>query len=203
MDENDLLIASHNRGKVKEIEHILAGLPVRVCQARELGLAVPDFPETGATFRENALAKAQSWSAFSGMACLADDSGLCVSALNGAPGVYSARYAGEPCDDHRNNGKLLEALLGVPDESRQARFVCCLALVVPGAEPQTFEAEVWGTVLHEPVGEGGFGYDPLFFYPPLGLAFAQLEPEQKNLVSHRALALQKLRAWVESHPRLS
>ncbi|MCE5270387.1 RdgB/HAM1 family non-canonical purine NTP pyrophosphatase [bacterium] len=202
MPDKELLIASHNRGKILEIAHILTGLPVRVVQARELGQEAPEFPETGVTFRENTLAKATAWSTFSGLACLADDSGLCVSALEGAPGIYSARYAGEPSDDRRNNGKLLAALRDVPDGSRQARFVCCLALVVPGVPPRTFEAEVWGTILHEPVGEGGFGYDPLFFYPPLGLSFAQLGPERKNRISHRALALGKLRAWIETHPEL-
>jgi XTP/dITP diphosphohydrolase len=200
LPETKLLIATNNRGKLSEIKRILEGLSIRVVSPDDLGKAAPEFPENGTTFRENAVEKARAWSRFSGMACLADDSGLCVEALDGAPGVYSARFSGEGANDHRNNEKLLRRLEDIPDSGRQARFVCCIALQLPGKTEITFEGEVQGTILREPRGSNGFGYDPLFFYSPLGLTFAELEREVKNRVSHRAQALGKMRKWIEEHP---
>ena len=200
MPEKKLLIATNNRGKLSEIQRILEGLSIRVVSPDDLGKAAPGFPENGTTFRENALEKARAWSGFSGMACLADDSGLCVEALGGAPGVYSARFDGEGANDRRNNEKLLRLLEDVPDSSRQARFVCCIALHLPGKTEITFEGEAHGTILREPRGSNGFGYDPLFFYPPLGLSFAELDRVVKNRVSHRAQALGKMRKWIEENP---
>ncbi len=202
MPEKQLLIATNNRGKLNEIRQILLGLNIRVIPPRDLGKAAPDFPENGETFRENALEKARAWSEFSGMPCLADDSGLCVDALGGAPGVFSARFAGEPPDDRRNNEKLLRLLENVPDSGRQARFVCCIALHLPGQAEITFDGEARGTILREPRGSNGFGYDPLFLYPPLGLSFAELDREIKNSVSHRAQALAKMKKWITEHPDL-
>lgn len=202
MPEKELLIATNNRGKLNEIRQILEDLNIRVISPHDLVKAAPDFPENGVTFRENAVEKARAWSVFSGMPCLADDSGLCVEALGGAPGVYSARFAGEPPDDRRNNEKLLRLLEDVPDSGRQARFVCCIALHLPGHAEVTFEGEARGAILREPRGSNGFGYDPLFLHPPLGLSFAELDREVKNIVSHRAQALGKMRKWITEHPDL-
>lgn len=197
MTEGRLLIATSNRGKVREIRDVLRDLAVRVLTPEEIATVVPDYPETGSTFRENAVGKAEHWAAVTGLACLADDSGLCVDALDGAPGVLSARFAGSGASDRDNNDLLLEKLREVPDSARGAEFVCCLALAAPGWETVTFEGRVRGEILRAPDGEGGFGYDPLFYYPELGRSFGSLEPERKNRVSHRARALRVFREWLE------
>ena len=197
----DLLIATTNAGKLTEIEAALEELPVRI-------LSLNDFPDTpevvedGATFEENALKKARTIAAFSGVPTLADDSGLEVDALGGAPGIYSARYSGEDADDARNNRKLLNELAGLPEERRGARFVCVLALYGPQGE-WLFRAECPGRIGFEPRGASGFGYDPLFFYQPLGRTFGELDRETKSRVSHRGLALQKLKAALPTLPVFS
>ena len=192
MTEPKLLVASGNRGKIEEIKNLLAGLAVRVIGPDELPEPVPVCVEHGSSFCENARAKAAHWHRFSGLASLADDSGLEVQALAGAPGIHSARFAGETATDRENVDLLLKRLAGVDEEKRRARFVCCLALCRQDGSIKTFTGRCSGRILTEPVGRSGFGYDPVFFYPPLEQSFAQLSPEEKNKVSHRARALEKL-----------
>ncbi|MFZ5973875.1 MAG: XTP/dITP diphosphatase [Bacillota bacterium] len=186
-----LLLATNNEGKRREIQAILAGFYPRILTLKQAGLEL-DVIEDGGTFEENAMKKAVEAMRLSGMDALADDSGLCVDALGGAPGVYSARYAGEPCDDAANNGKLLEALKDVEDEKRTAAFECCIALCRTDGQAFTAKGRCEGRILRAPQGENGFGYDPLFWYEPFGCTFAQASPAQKNSVSHRARALKAL-----------
>jgi len=187
---NKLVIASNNPGKLREIGQILAPLGIEIIP--QSVLAVPEAEEPHATFIENALAKARHAARLTGLPALADDSGICVDALGGAPGVISAHFAGEPRSDARNNRKLLE-MLGA-GEDRRARYYCVLLLMCHGDDPQPLIAEgEWrGEILHEPRGSGGFGYDPLFLDTALGRTGAELTPEQKNRVSHRGKALSAL-----------
>jgi XTP/dITP diphosphohydrolase len=182
-----LVIASGNAGKLREIDHILAPLSFEVIPQGALG--VTEAPEPYCTFIENALAKARHASASTGLPALADDSGICVPALGGAPGVHSARYAGEPKSDARNNEKLVAALDGIAD--RRAHYYCVIVVVRSADDPQPLIGEgVWaGEVARAPAGEGGFGYDPWFLIPSAGLTAAQMPAEQKNRISHRAMAL--------------
>ena len=186
-----LVIASNNAHKIREIKAILAGLFPEILSMAEAGLEV-DIPETGETFMDNALLKASYVTEATGLPALADDSGLEVLALLGAPGVYSARYAGVHGDDHANNEKLLRELAaaGVPD--RRGRYACCIALTRPGRPPLTAMGFCEGEILREYRGSGGFGYDPLFYLPSLGKSMAELTPEEKNAISHRAQALRSL-----------
>ena len=187
-----LVLASGNAGKLKELQAILADLPLQIVPQRELG--VDDVPETGLTFVENALIKARHACAVTGLPALADDSGLIVDALDGAPGLYSARYAGSPTDDAANNAKLLDALRDVPAERRTARFYAVIVLLRHATDPQPLICEGrWeGRITHAPRGHHGFGYNPVFLDEELGLTAAQMEPAQKNGRSHRAKALQLL-----------
>jgi len=187
---NKLVIASNNPGKLREIGQILAPLGIEIIP--QSVLAVPEAEEPHATFIENALAKARHAARLTGLPALADDSGICVDALGGAPGVISAHFAGEPRSDARNNRKLLE-MLGAGDD-RRAHYYCVMLLMCHGDDPQPLIAEgEWrGEILHEPRGSGGFGYDPLFLDPALGRTGAELTPEQKNRVSHRGKALSAL-----------
>jgi len=188
-----LVLASGNAGKLLELRAMLADLPLTVLPQRELG--VDDVPETGTTFVENALIKARHASQVTGLPALADDSGLIVDALGGAPGLYSARYAGSPTDDAANNAKLLQALDGLPEARRTARFYAVIVLLRHADDPQPLIAEgSWeGRILDAPRGHNGFGYNPVFLDPAQGLTAAEMPPEQKNRSSHRALALQALR----------
>ena len=185
-----LVLASNNAKKMKELNALLAPLGFEVIPQGELG--IPEAEEPHCTFVENALAKARHAAQLSGLPALADDSGLCVAALGGAPGVYSARYAGEPKSDARNNEKLFADLSGNPD--RRAHFVSVLVLVRHADDPQPLIAEgAWhGEILPAQRGEGGFGYDPLFFVPAFGMTAAELDAETKNRVSHRGQAMQQL-----------
>lgn len=185
-----LLLASSNAGKLRELRTLLAPVGVELVSQGELGL--PDAPEPHATFLENALAKARHASALAGLPALGEDSGLSVDALGGAPGVHSARYAGEPRSDERNNRKLLDALAGVPD--RSARYHCTLVLVRHAADPCPLVAQGdWeGSILEAPRGSGGFGYDPLFLGAGLARSAAELAAEEKNAISHRGQALVRL-----------
>src|SRR5574343_986950 len=187
-----IVLASHNAKKMKELNALLAPLGFDVVAQGELG--IPEAEEPHATFVENALAKARHAARLSGLPALADDSGLCVRALGGAPGVLSARYAGEPKSDARNNAHLLAALSGQTD--RAAHFVSVLVLVRHADDPQPIIAEGnWhGELLKAPRGEQGFGYDPLFWVPTAAQTAAEMAPSEKNLCSHRALAMQKLLA---------
>lgn len=181
-------MASGNAGKIREISRLLESLGVAVVAQTELG--VTDADETGTTFAENSLIKAQHAAQATGLPAIADDSGLSVDALDGAPGVYSARYAGG-AGDEANNDKLLAALEGV--ENRGAAFHCVATFVDPAASEALVAAGEWrGSILHERRGDGGFGYDPLFFVPDCNCSSAELAPEQKNARSHRGQALRKL-----------
>jgi len=187
-----LLIATTNPGKVAEITVLLAGLPCRVS-----GLtALPEAAETGATFTENALIKAEHYHALTGWLTLADDSGLVVDALGGAPGIYSARYAGAGASDAARIAKLLDELKDVPAARRTARFVCSVALVGPHLR-RTFEGTCEGVIAREPRGDGGFGYDPIFIDAELGRSFAELTREEKAARSHRGRALAAARSFLE------
>lgn len=188
-----LVLASGNAGKLKELQAMLAALPLQIVPQRELG--VDDVPETGLTFVENALIKARHACAVTGLPALADDSGLIVDALDGAPGLYSARYAGSPTDDAANNAKLLDALRDVPAERRSARFYAVIVLLRHANDPQPLICEgSWeGRIIDELRGTHGFGYNPVFLDEQLGLTAAEMQPEQKNGRSHRAKALQQLK----------
>ncbi|PUE97876.1 RdgB/HAM1 family non-canonical purine NTP pyrophosphatase [Xanthomonas oryzae] len=187
-----LVLASGNAGKLEELRAMLAGLPLRIVAQGELG--VDDVPETGLTFVENALIKARHASAVTGLPALADDSGLIVDALDGAPGLYSARYAGSPTNALANNAKLLDAMRGVPAERRSARFYAVIVLLRHPEDPQPLIAEgSWeGTITTEPRGDGGFGYNPVFLDPVYGLTAAEMDSALKNRLSHRAVALATL-----------
>ncbi len=185
-----LVLASNNEGKLREFRRLLSPLGIEVIPQVELGIAEADEPHV--TFVENALAKARHASAQASLPALADDSGVCVAALGGAPGVQSARYAGEPKSDQRNNAKLVAALRGVSD--RRAHYVCMLVLVRHADDPEPIIAEgQWhGTIVDEPRGTGGFGYDPHFRDDATGLSGAQLPLERKNELSHRGKAIRAL-----------
>ena len=186
-------MASGNAGKIREIARLLDGLHIEVIAQSELG--VDDADETGTTFAENSLIKARHAALATGLPAIADDSGLSVDALNGAPGVYSARYAGPEADDEANNDKLLEALRTV--DARGAAFHCVATYIEPDCEALVAEGEWRGEILRERQGDRGFGYDPLFFVPDCGCSSAELTPDQKNARSHRGQALRKLVASIE------
>jgi XTP/dITP diphosphohydrolase len=187
---NKLVIASNNAGKLKEIQRVLAPLNWEVLP--QSAFNIPEAEEPHHTFIENALAKARHASKLSGLPALADDSGICVDALNGAPGVYSAHYAGEPKSDERNNVVLLNAMKN--QTNRRAHYYCVLVLVRHENDPQPIIAEgSWhGEIAREPRGDGGFGYDPLFFLPDLNKMSAELSQDEKNKISHRGKALESL-----------
>ncbi|MDF2446735.1 MAG: nucleoside-triphosphate diphosphatase [Moraxellaceae bacterium] len=193
-----LVLATGNAGKLNELQALLAGQPFEIVTQKSLG--VSDADETGLSFVENAILKARHASRATGLPALADDSGLCVDALGGAPGIYSARYSGDGATDARNNEKLLLALRPLRDGAPlTARFVCVLALVRHADDPLPLicQAEWEGEILEAPRGEHGFGYDPLFWVPDEGLSSAELPRERKNALSHRGQALVLLKARIE------
>lgn len=185
-----IVIASNNSGKLQEFRYLLEPLGIQVLPQSVFNVTEAEEPYY--TFVENALAKARHTSKYTGLPALADDSGICVDALSGGPGVYSARYAGEPKSDKRNNQKLIEALRILPD--RNAHYYCIIVLVRYADDPQPIITDgTWhGRIVLEPHGEGGFGYDPYFSLPDLGKTAAELSIEQKNLISHRGKALARL-----------
>ena len=186
-----LVIASNNPGKLREFQHMLAPLGIEVLTQSQLNISEAEEPHV--TFIENALAKARHVSRASGLPALADDSGICVEALGGAPGVYSARYAGDnPKSDQRNNEKLLQDMQGVTD--RRAHYYCVLVLVHHADDPQPLiaEGEWHGEIAHEERGDGGFGYDPMFWLPELGKMSSELSRDEKHAISHRGKALKVL-----------
>ncbi|MFO7543331.1 MAG: RdgB/HAM1 family non-canonical purine NTP pyrophosphatase [Thiobacillus sp.] len=185
-----LVIASGNAGKLREIGRILA--PLGIEAVPQSAFAVPDCPEPHVTFVENCLAKARHASAHSGLPALADDSGICVEALGGAPGVYSARYAGEPKSDQRNNDKLIADLAN--ETNRRAHYTCIMVYVrhPDDPEPVIAEGRWYGEIIDTPRGENGFGYDPYFLVPEFGKTGAELDEDTKNAVSHRGQALREL-----------
>ena len=187
-----LIIASNNKGKIREIKEILGAHFESVISMREAGIEL-DVVEDGTTFLENARKKALETLAVvkdDDAAVLADDSGLEVEALSGAPGVYSARFAGEGHDDAANNAKLLKLLENVPDDKRTADFACAMVLARRDKPCIESDGKCFGVILREPAGENGFGYDPLFYYPEFKGSFAEISPEQKNSISHRRRALE-------------
>jgi len=190
MNPKQWLLASNNDGKRKEFAALLEPIGISLISQGEL--AIPEAPEPYLTFLENALAKARHAARLSGLPSLADDSGLCVDALGGAPGVHSARYAGEPKSDARNNALLLERMAGIAD--RRAAFVCTLVLVRHAEDPDPIVAQGrWpGNIVQQPSGSGGFGYDPLFWINELSCTSADLSSQQKNSLSHRAQAMRRL-----------
>lgn len=188
-----IVVGTHNRGKVAEIAAALAALPVEIIDMDGFP-DVPEAEETGDTFAANAVLKATHYALHTGRPCLADDSGLEVDALNGAPGVYSARYAGPGGGDAACNAKLLDELAGVPADRRTARFRCVLAYVDPDGTLLTAEGTCEGLILDGPRGTGGFGYDPLFLYPGAGKTLAEMTLAEKNAVSHRGQAVRNMAA---------
>jgi len=195
-DKATLLIATSNRGKLREVQALLADLPVRLASLAEFP-EIAEPIEDGATFDENARKKALHYATLTGCLTMADDSGLEVDALAGAPGVYSARYAGKRGDDAANNAKLIAALSGVPLEQRSARFRCVIALAKKDKVVAVASGAIEGLIVDDPRGRNGFGYDPHFFVPRLGMTAAEMPPEQKNRISHRGLALAAIRPEIE------
>ena len=191
-----LVLASKNPHKLKELEEILSGLGVEVMMESEAGVDV-EVEETGTTFEENALLKAKAVCEASGLPAVADDSGLCVDALNGAPGVYSARYGGEGLDDPGRCRLLLENLRGQLD--RRGKFVSAICCCFPNGDTVTARGECPGTIAYAPRGENGFGYDPIFVLPSLKKTFAQLTPGEKNAISHRGNALREFKTELEKY----
>lgn len=193
----DLLLATQNPGKLAEMRLLAEGLPFHVVGPRELG--IDDAPdETGATFVENAVLKARHYARLSGRLTVADDSGLSVDALGGGPGLYSARFGGEGASDAARNALLLEKLADVPPAGRQARFTSAVAVARGDAVLFQAEESVEGLIADGLRGSNGFGYDPLFFYPPLGRTFGEIPHEQKDRVSHRGKAFARLRRFLET-----
>lgn len=186
----ELVLASGNQGKIAEFQRLLEGLDIQVHSMKEYP-EIGEIIEDGASFAENALIKARAVCKATGKAALADDSGLMVDALDGAPGIYSARFAGEQHDDAANNAKLLQLLEPVADADRTGRFFCAIAIVLPDGREYTVEGTCPGMILRELKGQGGFGYDPLFYVPDMGKTFAQLSMEEKNRISHRSHANRK------------
>ena len=186
---NLVVLATTNENKVREFKEFVSKFPVEVKSLADFG-PLPGVVEDGSTFDENAYKKAHHYAKVLGLPAIADDSGLVVEALAGAPGVRSARYAGEEASDQENCAKLLKELAG--EKNRKAAFVCVLSIAVPSGPALTYEASCEGTILEEPRGSNGFGYDPLFFYEPLQKTFAEVGLEEKNRVSHRGKVLAEL-----------
>jgi len=197
-----IVLATTNKGKLREFGALLAQHPAfdsfRLTTPKDLDVDIPPIEETGATFAENALLKALAVARTTNLPALADDSGLCVDALDGAPGLHSARWAGPETDDAARLALLLTRLTSVPAGLRTARFVCALALVRPDGETLTAEGICEGVIADRPQGADGFGYDPIFLMPALGRTMAQLSPAEKNTLSHRARAMMRLAASVQN-----
>ena len=190
------VLATHNPGKLKEMSDILARFGVEVVSPGDLGITV-DVEETGTTFAENAMLKAKAICAAAKLPAIADDSGLCVDALNGGPGVYSARYGGEGLDDKGRYMLLLNNMRG--QTTRAAHFTCSIACALPNGDTLTAEGRCDGTIAFAPMGEGGFGYDPVFFVPEKAKTFGQLTAEEKSTISHRGKALKSFAEKLETY----
>lgn len=199
---NRILFATGNQGKMKEVREILADLGVEVISMREAGVSA-EIVEDGETFEENAVIKARTIMELTGEVTLADDSGLEIDALDGEPGVYSARYMGEDTSYHIKNNDLIRRLSQVPRQQRTARFVCSIAAAFPDGEIITTDGVIEGLIGYEEAGENGFGYDPIFVVPQLGCTTAQLSDEQKNEISHRGKALRKMKEELRKRMELS
>ncbi len=192
----DIIIATNNQGKVKEIKQIL--YPHNVMSQSEIGVDI-DVEETGDTFEENAFLKARALKPYTDCAIIADDSGLMVDYLNGDPGVYSARYAGENTTPMQGIEKLLNNLEGVPFDGRSAHFVSVIALIMPDGSEYSFEGRCDGYITNILKGENGFGFDPVFYYPPFDKTFGELTDEEKNSISHRFIAIKKLTEFLNDN----
>lgn len=191
------IIATNNQKKLKELERILNPLGINAVSAKDEGILLDDVEETGTTFAENAFIKAEAAFKKTGLPSVADDSGLCVDALDGRPGIYSARYAGENATDSDKNSKLLSELKDVPEKDRTAHFNCAICCVLPNGEKIEVEGVCEGSIAFEPHGNGGFGYDPIFKYGDK--SYAELSSAEKDAVSHRGQALRKLKAELEKY----
>jgi XTP/dITP diphosphohydrolase len=189
MPDRPLVLATQNQGKISEIKGLLSSFDIEIRSLKDFG-PIPPVEEDGETFEENAYKKAHSTARVLGFPALADDSGLMVEAIGGVPGVHSARYAGEKATDEDNNQKLLEAMKGVAN--RKATFNCVITIAVPSGPALTYEGVCRGEIAHELKGKNGFGYDPIFYYPPLEKTFAQMSSEEKNRISHRGKAMAEL-----------
>jgi XTP/dITP diphosphohydrolase len=194
-----LVLATKNRDKTREIKRLLEGLPITVLTFKDFP-GFPEIEETGETLIENAILKARGIAEFTGVAAMADDSGIEVDALDGAPGVYSSRYAGPGCTYDDNNRKLLSELRGIPAEKRSARFRAVIAVAWDAQNIDTVEGTAEGFITETRSGQSGFGYDPVFYYPPAGKTFAEMTLDEKNEVSHRGKALAKARDLIAKHP---
>lgn len=195
MKLEEIVFASHNEGKIKEIKKLLAPYDIKVKSALDMDL--PDVEETGKTFEENSLLKSRTIAKLVNMPCLADDSGLCVDALNGAPGVYSARYAPNR-DFDKGMEKLLAEMEKSPNKSRNAHFSCVISLAWPDGQYKVFAGQVDGKIAFHKMGAGGFGYDPLFVPEGFTSSFAQMSQEEKNKISHRGRAVEKLKDFLNN-----
>ncbi len=191
----DIIVATNNQGKVKEIKNIL--YPHNVMSQMEIGVDI-DVEETGTTFEENAFLKARALKPYTQCAIIADDSGLMVDYLNGEPGVFTARYAGENTTPMQGIEKLLKNMEGVPFEDRGAKFVSVIALILPDGSEYSFEGECTGYITNIIKGENGFGFDPIFYYPPFDKTFAEISDDAKNEVSHRSAAISKLKEFLKT-----
>ena len=196
MEAMKFVLATHNPGKLREMSAILSHLGVEVVSPGDLGITV-EVEETGTTFAENAMLKAKAICQAARLPAIADDSGLCVDALNGGPGVYSARYGGEGLDDRGRYLLLLNNLRGMP--TRAAHFACAIACAFPNGDTLTAEGRCDGSIAYAPLGDGGFGYDPVFLLPGTGKTFGQLSQEEKSAVSHRGKALKEFAGKLETH----
>ncbi len=195
---NKIVIASRNSGKISEIKKIISIQSVVFTDLQEIGFP-GTIEETGKTFRENALIKAETVYAWCKLPVIADDSGLCVTALNGKPGVYSARFAGSDASDADNNMLLLEMLAAVPEAQRSAWFACTAVFYHAPGGYSISEGRIDGVIATEPAGGGGFGYDPVFYFPEQNKTMAQLDEQEKNALSHRAQAIRRLKRSIENH----
>lgn len=191
-----IIIATTNEGKMKEFRALLAHKDVEIVSMKETGINI-DIDENGTTFEENAAIKAKTVCEYSGCLCLSDDSGLVIDYLGGEPGIYSARYLGHDTPYEEKNKIIIERLKGVPTEQRSARFVCAVAAAFPDGRVLTVKDTMEGYIAEAPAGKGGFGYDPIFLFPPAGMTSAELTAEEKNAVSHRGKALRKMVALLE------
>lgn len=193
-----IVVATKNKGKISEIKEILSDLPVKIVSIEEEGIEI-DIVEDGKTFKENALKKAHAVKNFTASIVIADDSGLEVDYLNGAPGIYSSRFAGEIATDEQNNKKLISMMKGVEESKRSARFVCVIAVVTQDNSYFTVTGECRGAIALKPSGQNGFGYDPLFFIPEYNATMANLDADIKNSISHRAHALKNMKEKLKTY----
>ncbi len=194
----ELVVATRNAGKLREICRLLEATDINVLSLEGFP-ELPEVIEDGETFTANAVKKAETIASGTGLPCLADDSGLVVAALQGRPGVHSARFAGDGADDRSNNRKLLNEMALVPEQQRQAAFCCVMALCLPDEQTRLFEGRVEGLILNQEQGDGGFGYDPLFWLPEFGCTMAELPVDKKNRISHRGQALRQVIEYLSAH----